>query len=244
MSPEPITNTQRFWLDQLGSANALNQWVFSQFAENLGDDILEVGCGTGNFTTLMGETGALVHGIDIEPSFVEAAQQATRHQPNVSVEQADIVTGRWRQQFDTIVMLDVIEHIEDDAGILERLNEALIPGGRVVLKAPAMPSVYGALDEAVGHYRRYTCRHLNGVLEAAGFINARTQAFNALGALGWWFNGRLMRRRIPKAAHVSGFNSMVPLARVLDCFMPPGFGLSLIATAERPGRHSQSARRA
>tara|TARA_B100000029_G_scaffold502416_1_gene577639 strand:+ start:135 stop:848 length:714 start_codon:yes stop_codon:yes gene_type:complete len=233
MSHSADTDSQSFWLEHLGNAEALNRWVFSQFAGCLGDDILEVGCGSGNFTVMMGETGARVYGIEIEPSFVKAARQATEHQPTVRIEQADVTAQQWQQQFDTVVMLDVIEHLEDDVGILDVLHEALRPGGRIVLKAPAMPGVYGTLDEAVGHFRRYTRRTLSQVLSDAGFIDARVHAFNALGVLGWWLNGRLLRRRVPDAGFISGFNAVVPLARALDRVAPPGFGLSLIGLAER-----------
>jgi SAM-dependent methyltransferase len=237
MPPQADLGAQQFWLEQMGRTSALNRWVFSRFAGALGRDILEVGCGTGNFTRLMGESGARVLGIDIESTFVEAARAATRDQPSVRIEQADILECDWSRQFDTVVLLDVIEHLADDVAILGRLRDALVPGGRIVVKVPAMPALYGSLDEVVGHHRRYTRRGLAAALTAAEFVNISQRAFNAPGMLGWWVNGKLLRRQVPPAAQLKTFDALVPLFRAVDRVMPPGVGLSLVAVGERL-RHS------
>ena len=227
-------NAQGFWLSQMSRTDAFNRWVFSQFETSLGQQILEVGCGTGNFSALIGNTGAELLGVDIDESFVEIARAATHHQPRVTIESRDITKSDWNAAFDTVVMLDVLEHLADDTEMLRRLWRALTPGGRLVLKVPALPGIFGTLDEVVGHKRRYTRRTLAEAIVGAGFAKPKCWSFNFVGILGWWLNGRVLRRSVPPAGQIKSFNRLVPLFRAVDFMAPPGFGLSLIAIADRP----------
>lgn len=212
---------------------ALNLWVFSQFAHALGTEILEVGCGNGNFTALLGGSGARVLGIDIDPAFVGEARAATAHLDNVTIEHADITKHHQDKRFDTVVMLDVLEHIEDDIALLANLKERIKPGGSLIVKTPAMPSLYGSLDKAVGHFRRYSRRDLSSRLLRAGFDRIDVHAFNAAGVLGWWINGSLLGRTVPPAGQLKSFNRLVPVFRRLDRLVPAGIGLSLVGIARR-----------
>jgi SAM-dependent methyltransferase len=233
-SAQEDASAQDFWLRQMNKTNALNQWVFSQFGYALGQKILEVGCGNGNFTAMIGDTGADLLAVDIDETFVRAARTATNHQVRVNVENHDITKSNWNAEFDTIVMLDVLEHLSDDIEILRRLWDALIPGGKLVLKVPALPGIFGAMDEAVGHKRRYTRRTLGSALSGAGFVDTKCWSFNFVGIFGWWLNGHVLHRPVPPAAQLRRFNRLVPLFRAIDLIAPPGVGLSLVAIAERP----------
>ena len=101
-------------------------------------------------------------------------------------------------------------------------------------QSPAMPGIFGAMDEVVGHQRRYTRRDLVERIEAAGFSDAKCWSFNFVWVFGWWLNGRVLRRSVPSAAQLRGFNRLVPLFRAIDFIAPPGIGLSLVAIAQRP----------
>lgn len=233
MASTTDASAQSFWLERLKGADAYTQWVFGELAPYLGSSILEVGCGIGNFTALLGATGADVVALDIDPDFAAAAEAATAAQDNVHVECADVTEARWRERFDTVVMLDVVEHIADDEALLRELGRALVPGGRVIVKVPAMPSIHGTLDEAVGHYRRYTRRSLDDVLARAGFTGVRAWHFNMAAVPGWWLNGKVLRRTVPPVGQLNLFNALVPLLRGIERVVRPGFGLSLMAVGER-----------
>ena len=234
MPSGPERGIQDQWLDRLRSAGAYNRWIFSQLEALLGQRVLEVGCGAGAFTTLLAAPGRAVHAVDIDAGRVAAARAATAGLDEVHIEEADIAAAGWRERFDTVVMLDVLEHIEDDLAILRRFHEALIPGGRLVLKVPAMPSLYGAADRAVGHHRRYTRRGLDRAMREAGFADVALWRFNAFGTVGWWLNGVLLARAGPPAGQIRAFDGMVPLLRRLDAVTRVGIGLSLFASGERP----------
>lgn len=238
MDIQPMTqvdsSAQEFWLEQLGSSPAINDWYFSKIRNHLGAKVLEIGCGVGTFTRLIGETGAEVLGLDINKEFVEVARQATSDIDLVKVDQADVTNGDWNKEFDTVVALDVIEHIEDDRAMLEALFAALHPGGTAIIKVPAMQSIYGTLDEVVGHYRRYSRKTIEAVMSEAGFESIDVHYFNVPGILGWWLNGSLLRRTVPSAGQVEMFERLLPVVRAVDFVSPNCLGLSIVATATRP----------
>ena len=140
-----------------------------------------------------------------------------------------------REVADTAVAFNVIEHIEDDVRAFEIIGETLQPGGRLLIVVPAGPALYGALDEELEHCRRYRRAELEERLQQAGYQVESTSWANAIGAVGWWLNSRILRRR-----HIPGFqaklnNLLVPLLRLERALGVP-FGLSLVVVARRVAR--------
>jgi SAM-dependent methyltransferase len=225
---------QAFWLENLDGADRYVDWVFDETRPYLGRHILEIGCGTGTYTAMLGATGARVVAMDLDEEFVRAARAATAHLGNVEVRQGDVTLQRWETGFDTIVMFDVLEHLRDDTAMLQGLRDALRPGGRLILKVPAFRWLHGSLDEAVGHYRRYNRRSLGALLSDVGFARSNAWYFNAVAVPGWWLNGRLLRRATPPAGQLKLMNRLVPVMRAVDKVTRPVVGLSLFAVAERP----------
>jgi SAM-dependent methyltransferase len=133
---------------------------------------------------------------------------------------------------DTILCFNVLEHVEDDRGALRRLHAALAPGGRLLLLVPAHQRLYGAIDRAIDHYRRYDAAGLAATLEEAGFRVEHTQYFNRLGVLGWYLNSVLLRRTKVPGLQLRLQNVLVPFLRA-EAALPLPFGLSLIAVARR-----------
>jgi len=227
---------QDFWLSNLGEADRFNRWVLSRFARHLGRDVLEVGCGVGNFTVLMAGEGRRVTGIDIEPGYVETARRRLAAFPNANVACGDATAAEWTERFDTVVALDIVEHIADDRAFLARLSAVLKPGGKLVLKVPAGAWLMSPMDRAVGHHRRYDKRSLAETLAAAGLSPISLTYFNVAGTLGWWLNGRVLRHTTPPVEQVKAFEALVPLFRAVEAITPPPFGLSLIGIAQNPSR--------
>ena len=227
------STAQDFWLAQPNEAQAYNAWVMDQVAPSLGGRVLEIGCGVGSFTVKMAARGHAVTAVDIDPNYVTATRQRLADHPDVAVLQGDATAMDWRPEFDTVLMLDVLEHIEDDVGFIRRLGGALRPGGSLVLKVPAGPWLFGPMDRAIGHYRRYTERSLVRAYQAGGYTLSWCRPFNAVGMLGWFVNGRLFKRTTPPAMQVSAFDSLLPVVKLVDRLNPLPFGLSLIAAGRK-----------
>ena len=136
------------------------------------------------------------------------------------------------QPFDTVVCLNVLEHIEDDLFALEQMHNVLAPDGKLALLVPAHRILYGEFDRAVGHFRRYEKRELAGKLAQAGFAVREMKFFSLLATLPWLINGRIFNRDYLPASQANLANRLVPLLKLEKLIGPP-CGLSLIAIAQK-----------
>lgn len=222
-------------LNQLATLDRYNHWLYEQIAPALSGNILEVGAGTGNITQFLCADNRQVLATDIVPSYRRELQQSFKHQPNVRVGQFDLTTpaaNLLAERFDTVVCLNVLEHIEDDLFALGQMREVLAPSGCLALLVPAHQVLYGEFDRAVGHYRRYEKRELADKLKQVGFTVREMKFFSLLAMLPWFINGRLLKKDHLPTEQASLANRLVPLLR-LERFVGPPCGLSLVAIAQK-----------
>lgn len=216
---------------------AYNRWMFEQLAPAIAGRVLEVGSGTGTMTAFMLDAPRLAL-TDVNPESLTDLRRKYGERPGVTVSSWDLneplPADLASEQFDTVVCLNVLEHIEDDQAALQRMYECLAPGGRLVLLVPAHQLLYNGFDRGVRHFRRYGKRGLSTQLEARGFVVDRTWYFNMLGALGWFVNGNLLGKTLLPAGQLKLIDRLVPLLK-FESKLPRPFGLSVIAIARRPG---------
>ena len=151
-------------LETLSAADRFNEEVWNKVQAFVGKEILEVGIGIGIFTEKL-LTHGKVFGVDIVPEFVEAARRRHGTRPDLEYLVADMGAGvpdslRGRA-FDTIVCMNVLEHIEDDRRTLKSFMDMLRPGGKLVLVVPGHMCLFNPLDSNDGHFRRYGAAELN-----------------------------------------------------------------------------------
>jgi glycosyltransferase involved in cell wall biosynthesis len=203
----------------------------------VGRRILEVGSGTGVMTRYLA-TREQVLATDLDPQYVELLRRTYADKPNVDVEVLDLArigeNGLPRRVFDTVVCANVLEHVEDDAAALRGMRELLVPGGRVVLIVPALRQLYGTIDQAIGHYRRYTREEVAQKLADAGLAVEHVSYFNLLGVPGWYLNARLLRRRSVPGLQARVNDRLVPLLRLERRVRLP-VGMSLLAVGRAAG---------
>jgi 2-polyprenyl-3-methyl-5-hydroxy-6-metoxy-1,4-benzoquinol methylase len=232
------TVIQDFWLHNLLKADAFAEWVIDEISPWLGRHVLEVGCGIGTYTVKFAGKSQMVTAIDMEQGFAEETARRVATLSNVQVISGDVTNVSDplldRGSFDSVVLLDVLEHIEFDVDLLRRLHSKLKVGGHLIVKVPAMPSLYSPMDAAIGHWRRYDKRGLVSTVRLAGYETVDVWSFNALAILGWWWNGRIVKRTAPPAEQIALFNVLTPIIRPLDKLARLVCGSSLIAIARRP----------
>lgn len=233
MSRETDRTPQAEWLDHLTDAGNYNRWIFDVIRPHLRGRVLEVGCGTGTFSILMAGVAEHLTAMDLDPGFVTRAQQRLASVSNAVALQGDATRSLPEDAFDTVVMLDVLEHIEDDRAMLEALAARLTPGGRIVLKVPAIQALHNSMDRAVGHHRRYSKAGLEQAARRAGLIPHAVRPFNAAGIPGWWWNG-VRNKTVAPAAQIGGFDRVVPVLAALERALPIPVGLSWIAAFSKP----------
>lgn len=212
-------------------------WQARLVGPELGQRVLEVGCGTGNFTGRLLDR-KLVVAVDIEEACVRRLLERFPGRSNlrtlVSSPGAAEFGELARFRLDSCVCLNVLEHIEGDAEALRRMGEILVPGGKVVLMLPAFPALFGPIDRNLGHYRRYTRRSVRELAARAGMNVSSMRFMNAVGFFGWWANARLLRRKEQSAGQIEVFDKwMVPALSKIEARVPPPFGQSLIVVLSR-----------
>jgi len=222
-------------LDALAGAERLNRWLFEQVAPFLGDRVLEIGSGVGNMTKYL-LSKKLVVASDVDPHHLDRLRDRFVQNDRLRVvrlDASDIDVQALRPlEPDTVMGLNVLEHVLDDERAFTRIHELLPPGGRVVILVPAMPSLYCSLDRALQHHRRYGHDELRAKIERAGFRIEHIRFFNAPGILGWWLNGVVLRRKMLPGGQVKLFDLLVPIFRLEQRLALP-FGLSLIAVGRK-----------
>lgn len=216
--------------------------ILSERVGLIGTRILDVGCGAGLTMRRLADAGALVEGIEVDPAF----ERASVVEPGV-IRYGDILMLDIERRYDVVLMLDVLEHIEDEGAALARVIEILEPGGLFVLTVPAYQWLWSHHDEMNKHHRRYTARSVSRVLGQAGLQVERC---------GYLFAGlvppklvlRIWERLTSRPPEHGGFSTDGVLAWLSEkwfstelgfalrsrSFLP--FGTSVVAVARKPGR--------
>jgi SAM-dependent methyltransferase len=234
-------------LDALVEARNYYRMLVQRFAPHVGRRVIEVGAGIGTFAAALLEGTAVDELTLIEPAdnnypilrdrFV--GDPRVRTLPGYLETHASTLTG------DALVAVNVLEHVEDDVAFLRTARGVLASqGGRLLLFVPALPALYGTLDVAFDHYRRYTRRVLNERLVAAGFAPLVLRYVNFPGVLAWFIAGKILRRTTltPKAVRLYD-RFVLPVAMTLESVWEPPVGQSLLAIA-RPAASGAAAENA
>lgn len=215
-----------------------NRWMSDVVRPFVGSRVLEIGAGLGNMSrTLLPRDRYTVS--DINPHYLDFLAQFADGKPYMDVRRLDLGRGAdvapVAGQYDTVVCLNVLEHIADEASAIRDLRSALEPGGRAIVLVPQNPRLFGTLDVVLGHERRYTRATLSHALEAGGLHVVALRDFNRVTTPGWWLNGRLLKRRHFGRVQLKIVDVFTWMFRLLEPVLP-WHGVSLLAVAERPSR--------
>jgi SAM-dependent methyltransferase len=220
----------------LSEVPRFNRWMADTIRPFVGQRVLEIGAGLGNLTRALMPRDRYT-ATDINPHYLDYLANFAESRPYLDVRRFDLADPSASDgvagQYDTVVCLNVLEHVAQEAQGARNLFSALVPGGRAIVLVPQGPSLYGTLDRVLGHERRYTTAMLQATLEGAGFDVERIFGFNRASRPGWWLNGTLLERERFSRIQLKILDWMIWLIRRIDRMLPwPG--VSLIAVARRP----------
>ncbi len=214
------------------------RWILGGFGDRMQGRVLEVGAGIGNFAAHY--VDRVEEAVLMEPAANLFPRLAERFEGRDDVTPVCSYVESWAEPqrqgtFDTIVLVNVLEHVEQDRAMLEVLRSLLKPGGTLLLFVPAMQWLYGTLDSMVDHFRRYSKRGLRSELDAVGFQTDRLRYFDLAGVLPWFVMGRVLKRKRFDSAAAVGFDRVVaPVMSRVERVLPLPFGKNLLAVARRP----------
>ncbi len=205
MSSQELPKTDPAGLETLElfeQAPHFNRWLYETVAPFCKGTILEIGSGIGNISRLLLQQKGPVTLSDLRSEYCHKLRLLFAGSPSLrAIVQLDLSSPLFDQehhllfqQFDTIIALNVVEHIENDAIAIANARKMLRPGGQLVVLVPAYHALYNAMDRELGHFRRYSGRQLKHLMEAQGLKVVHTQYFNLAGIGGWWFSGSLLKK--------------------------------------------------
>jgi len=221
-------------LQIMSQAGHYRRWLFDQVADHVGQRVLEVGAGIGNYTELLTAAERVVC-LDIHGEALDVLAQRFGGDPRFVLYRGDIADADCRtlveHRCDSAICFNVLEHVGDQMAALANIAHILVPGGRLLLIVPALPGIFGTVDRALGHYRRYTARSLRSAVVAAGYAIDRMKWLNFPGIFGWYLNNRLLKRTEESPGQIHFYDRfIVPWLRYVERVLPPPVGLSLICS--------------
>jgi SAM-dependent methyltransferase len=225
-------------LDALAGAHRFNRWMASVIQPYIGKRVLEAGAGIGNLTRILCPRRERYIAADIDAEHLARLRARFQHRPRIEVRHCDLsnpvdfepLTGT----MDSVVCLNVLEHVEGEMASLRNIYTALQPGGRAIILVPQGQDIFGTLDTALGHFRRYSREELQQKMELAGFRVERILDFNRISRPGWYVTGRLLKRTTISRFQLRIFDRLVWLWRRIDNMLPwPSTSIIAIGVKER-----------
>ena len=234
-----INNSDPIIRDLEIMSNSVNyrQWIFDNVKDAMGRRIIELGAGIGNFTSMFSEK-ELVVAIDNYAPAVEVMRKKFLSFPNIVPLQMDIegpeLISLRKYEADTVVCINVLEHLLDDSEALSKMNAILPSGGKFILLVPAFEFLLGTIDHVVGHQRRYSKKELSSKLREASFRINDLYFMNIIAVFGWYLNNRILKRQEESLSQVLIFDKYItPWLKLIEQAVRPPFGLSLVGICEK-----------
>lgn len=220
----------------MARAHRFNRWMADIIEPFVGAEVLEIGAGIGNLTEFLCPGRQRYVATDVNGEHLDFLRARLKQSSNLATTICEASDHRdfvaFRKSFDTVICLNVLEHIPDDEATLANLLTALKPEGRAIILVPQGATAFGSLDEGLLHQRRYSRSELSGKMSNAGFVLERVVPFNRVTYPAWILNSRILRRKTISDVQLKCFDTLVPVWRRIDQYfpLPP---TSLIAIGRR-----------
>ena len=225
-------------LRQMALAENYRRWQFEIVAPFVSGTVLEVGGGIGNFTTDLAGIANSVVSIEPNEYCFKQLVEKTRDLKNVATHRATVESLDHKialaQHMDTVILMNVLEHIQDDKAVLAKLRQCLKPTGRIVVLVPAGQWAFGSTDERLGHYRRYSKKYSRKLIASLGMEIEKVRYYNFIGIGAWWWNAKFAKRQNQSNAQIKLFDKvLVPIISRFEKFLSPPVGQSLLLVARK-----------
>jgi SAM-dependent methyltransferase len=226
-------------LESLASVKNYHAWLTDLALPDLGGHPLELGSGLGDYAQIWLDAGVPQLTVtDLDPARSALLRRRFENEPRVDVRELDIFDAP-EAHYSSLVAFNVLEHIDDDVGVLRASHRLLVPGGAVIMFVPAFTFAMGRFDRTVGHFRRYTKDTLRSAYEAAGLEVERILYVNAPGLIAWFLAVRLLRMTPNDSCALQLWDRTVTRAtRAIELRVAPPFGQSVFAVGRTFGTNT------
>ncbi len=228
-------------LEAFSQAGAFNRWLYQKIVKYVQGKTLEIGSGIGNISAFLLKDLDDVSLSDLRPEYCRLLQNKFSYdshlkgvyEMDLSLEDFNSKYPELIEKFDTVIALNVIEHITDDLLAIRNAKALLKKNGKLVILVPAGQWLYNSIDRELGHIKRYSKSGLNELMESAGLFVADCRYFNAAAILGWWVSGNILREKTISSAKLNIYNRMIPFFKIMDWFISPFMGISVISVGRK-----------
>ena len=211
-------------LDAFSVTSHFNLWMADTIRPFVGQRVLEIGAGMGNLTRYLSRRRQRYVATDLDAEHLVRLRNRLRHRPKLETAMLDLSRTQdflpFANAMDTVICLNVLEHLEDDLACLGNIHSALSPGGRAIILVPEGQNLFGQMDVVLGHFRRYSREQLRARMEEAGFSVETILNFNRVSRPAWFVSSRLLRRSRLGRFQLKLFDKMVWLWRRIDRVIP------------------------
>ena len=236
----PTDNTGNQILEVIAEADKFNHWMYQTIKPFFEGETLEIGSGIGNISSFVVADNFSITLSDTDDRYLETLKNKFSNFRNVEdILNIDLQHPSFRTEyltlkgkFDTVFLLNVLEHVADDSLAIINCKYLLKDEGQLIILTPAYTSLYSSLDKALGHYRRYRTRNLKAIFKKNQLVTKKAFYFNSLGVFAWLYAKFRKLKTIP-VGEMKVFNKLVPLSKLMDKIFFRKFGLSVIIIGEK-----------
>lgn len=231
-------------LDAMEQAPKFNEWMYESIKPWLGARVAELGVGRGNISRYIRQHPHVLL-TDYRLDYLQELKAKWSHEFDLQIGQLDMTAPADYEQLrsfapDSVVFLNVLEHIESDEAVLGSLFATVPEGCRIVVLVPFNMNLYSEFDRQLGHFRRYAKGELESKMTAAGFAVEKQFFFNKFGVIAWYVANTLFGQRAITPSQLRLYNFLTPVFRILDKVLPTS-GLSTVVIARKPDASAPSA---
>lgn len=223
-------------LETISSATRFNQWMFNTVKPYCKGHVLEVGCGIGNISRLLIENNFQVSLSDYSDQYFDILRKQFSgnnlvqniYKVDLAVDPFESTYPELLNRFDTIIAMNVVEHISDDHLAIRNCRKMLKQHGHLIILVPAYSFLFNSFDRELVHFRRYTKKTLTKLFADENLQIIHKQYFNAMGMAGWYVNGTLLKKKLIPEDQMKIFDKLVPAFKLVDKLFMNRIGLSVI----------------
>jgi glycosyltransferase involved in cell wall biosynthesis len=210
-------------LARLSKADKFNAWMAEILNPYIGQNVLEIGSGIGNITRQLIPRTKYV-ATDINEYYLDITRKLMADKPYLRVEYLDIndVTEfvKNKAAFDTVICLNVIEHLDDDLKAMRNIAYLMADNGRAVVLVPRGQWLFGSLDIVLGHKRRYSEQAIKNLSQSTSLKLEKIIPFNRISSIPWFINGRVFKKKTFGQFQIFFMNLLTPVFKLIDRFIP------------------------
>ena len=224
-------------LEQMLAAKNYNAWLYSLVEPYFGKNLIEIGAGIGTVTQKIIQRDVHITVVEPNKNCQEYLTKKFSDDRNFSLIPAKIEeckkNNNLHEKFDTLICINVLEHIQDDLDSVLTFSNLLKKDGCALIIVPALQILYGPIDKSVGHYRRYSKKDLKVLFSASPFKIEKMHYFNIIGAIGWFFNSHILKIESQKRSQISFIDKIIPSLSAIEAVIHPPFGMSLFLVVRK-----------